>query len=234
MPIRRKRRRPLSPSPARQPDRPAQIGHNFGPPLDDGARLIGYARVSTEEQNLDMQLSALERAGVHQDNIWFETVSGVKKRRPERDLALADARPGDVVLVYKLDRLGRSFRELLELVHSLEQRKIGFVSITEGFDTTKPAGKFMFHMLGAMAEFERGLIAERTRDGMAEAKASGRQVGAPLFMTPERIAETKQRLIAGETIAQIAEGWRVSRQTLYTRFPKAKIDRLRKRHKRRK
>lgn len=179
-----------------------------------------------------MQVSALRRAGVHDDNIWHETVSGVKAKRPERDKAMMDAREGDIFVVYKLDRLGRSFRELLDMVHDLETQKIGFRSLTEGFDTTKPAGKFMFHMLGAMAEFERGLIAERTRDGMAEAKADGRQVGAPLFMTPERVAEAKRRLIAGETIAEIAAGWGISRQTLYIRFPRAKIKQLRRRHSR--
>lgn len=195
-------------------------------------RLIGYARVSTAEQDIAMQVSALRRAGVHDDNIWHETVSGVKAKRPERDKAMMDAREGDIFVVYKLDRLGRSFRELLDMVHDLETQKIGFRSLTEGFDTTKPAGKFMFHMLGAMAEFERGLIAERTRDGMAEAKADGRQVGAPLFMTPERVAEAKRRLIAGETIAEIAAGWGISRQTLYIRFPRAKIKQLRRRHSR--
>lgn len=195
-------------------------------------RLIGYARVSTADQDLAMQIGKLRDAGVRDDNIWHETVSGVKAKRPQRDLAMMDAREGDIFVVYKLDRLGRSFRELLDMVHTLEQRKIGFRSITEGFDTTKPAGKFMFHMLGAMAEFERGLIAERTRDGMAEARADGRQVGAPLFMTPERVAEAKRRLIAGETIAQIAEGWGISRQTLYIRFPRAKIKQLRRRHSR--
>lgn len=192
-------------------------------------RLIGYARVSTPDQDLAMQLSRLRAAGVHDDNLWHETVSGVKKRRPQRDLAMMDAREGDIFVVYKLDRLGRSFRELLEMVHDLETRKIGFRSITEGFDTTKPAGKFMFHMLGAMAEFERGLIAERTRDGMAEAKADGRQVGAPLFMTPERMREATERLRAGETIASIAADWGISRQTLYVRFPLAKVKQLRKR-----
>lgn len=197
-------------------------------------RLIGYARVSTEDQDLSMQISALRRAGVHDDNIWSEKVSGVKARRPERDKAVMDAREGDVFIVYKLDRLGRSFRELLEMTDSMEERGIGFRSLTEGFDTTKPAGKLLFHMLGALAEFERGLIAERTRDGMAEAKAQGRQVGAPLFMTPERMTEAKRRLIAGESIGQIAASWGISRQTLYTRFSMKKIKALRMRHRPRK
>jgi len=196
-----------------------------------GGRLIGYARVSTADQDLAMQLAALRRAGVQEDNIWSEQVSGVKKKRPERDKAMMDAREGDVFIVYKLDRLGRSFRELLEMVHDLETRKIGFRSLTEGFDTTTVSGKFMFHMLGALAEFERGLIAERTRDGMAEAKAQGRQVGAPLFMTAERMAEAADRIAAGESIAQIAADWGISRQTLYVRFNRAKVKRLQRKGK---
>ncbi len=196
-----------------------------------GGRLIGYARVSTADQDLGMQLAALRRAGVQEDNIWSEQVSGVKKRRPERDKAMMDAREGDVFIVYKLDRLGRSFRELLEMVHDLETRKVGFRSLTEGFDTTTVSGKFMFHMLGALAEFERGLIAERTRDGMAEAKAQGRPVGAPLFMTPERVEEASKRIAGGESIAEIAADWGISRQTLYVRFNHAKVKRLRRRGK---
>ena len=197
-------------------------------------RLIGYARVSTEDQDLSMQISHLRRAGCHDDNIWFEKVSGVKANRPERDKAIMDAREGDVFIVYKLDRLGRSFRELLEITDGLQDRGIGFRSITEGFDTTKPAGRLLFHVIGALAEFERGLIVERTRDGMAEARRQGKRLGAPLFMTPERMKEAKRRLIAGENIGQIAASWGISRQTLYTRFSMKRIKLLRKRHKPRK
>ena len=177
-----------------------------------------------------MQISALERAGVHPDNIWSETISGVKAKRPQRDMALTDARTGDVFVVYKRDRLGRSFRDLLTIVDSLESRGIGFRSITEGFDTTKPAGRFMFHMIGALAEFERGLIAERTRDGMAEAKRQGKQVGAPLFMTRERIAEAKARIRAGETVEQIAKAWDISKRTIYLHI---KVRRLKPRKRKR-
>lgn len=192
-------------------------------------RLVGYARVSTADQDVGMQIAALRRAGVLEDNIWSEKVSGVKANRPQRDLALIDARKGDVFVVYKLDRLGRSFVELLEIVGGLEKRGVGFRSLTEGFDTTTPAGKLMFHMLGALAEFERGLIAERTRDGMAEARAQGRRLGAPLFMDKGRLAEAKRRIEGGETIAEIAKGWGKSRQTLYKHFPKWKVQRLRRR-----
>jgi DNA invertase Pin-like site-specific DNA recombinase len=191
-------------------------------------RLVGYARVSTEDQDLGMQISALRRHGVMEDNIWHEKVSGVKANRPARDKALLDARKGDVFVVYKLDRLGRSFVELLHIVGKLEAEGIGFRSITEGFDTTTPAGKFMFHMLGAMAEFERGLIAERTRDGMAEARARGVVVGAKKWFTTARKAEFERRLKAGETVQEIADDWRKSANMIRKHYPKAALDKLRR------
>lgn len=191
-------------------------------------RLVGYARVSTPDQDVAMQVAALRKAGVQEDNIWFETVSGVKKKRPQRDMALLDARKGDVFVVYKLDRLGRSFLELLDMVETMEKRGVGFRSLTEGFDTTTPGGRLLFHVLGALAEFERGLIAERTRDGMANAKLEGRKLGAPRFMTPERIAEAKQRIAAGESVQEIVGRWNKSPQMLYRYIPRKVIKRLRK------
>jgi DNA invertase Pin-like site-specific DNA recombinase len=191
-------------------------------------RLVGYARVSTADQDVAMQVAALRKAGVQDDNIWFETVSGVKKKRPQRDMALLDARKGDVFVVYKLDRLGRSFLELLEMVEKMERRGVGFRSLTEGFDTTTPGGRLLFHVLGALAEFERGLIAERTRDGMANAKREGRKLGAPLFMTPERIKEAKQRLRNGESVRDIVVDWNKTPQMLYRYIPRKTINRLRK------
>lgn len=195
-------------------------------PKDFTGRLVGYARVSTEDQDLGMQIAALRRAGVLEDNIWSEKVSGVKANRPQRDLALIDARKGDVFVVYKLDRLGRSFRELLELVSDLEKRGVGFRSITEGFDTTTPGGRFMFHMLGAMAEFERGLIAERTRDGMAVARRRGVQIGAKKWFTKERMAEFEKRFKAGESVKEIADSWRKSSNMIRKDYPKAKLKKL--------
>jgi DNA invertase Pin-like site-specific DNA recombinase len=195
-------------------------------------RLVGYARVSTNDQDLSMQISALRRAGVHDDNIWSEHVSGVKAKRPQRDMALLDARKGDVFIVYKLDRLGRSFRELLEMTDDLERRGVGFRSLTEGFDTTKPAGKLLFHMLGALAEFERGLIAERTRDGMAEAKAQGRTMGAPKWFTKERQAEFIRRYKAGESVTDVATDWGKTPNMIRSHFKKEDLKRLRPRPKR--
>jgi DNA invertase Pin-like site-specific DNA recombinase len=200
--------------------------------LDDfKGRLIGYARVSTADQDVAMQVSALKRAGVLDDNLWSEQVSGVKAKRPQRDLAMLDARKGDVFIVYKLDRLGRSFRELLDMVHDLEHRGVGFRSLTEGFDTTKPAGKFMFHMLGALAEFERGLIAERTRDGMAEAKERGVQVGKPKWFTDERRKEFERRF-PKESVQEIADDWGKSANMIRSAYKKAVLAKLRRRAKR--
>lgn len=190
-------------------------------------RLVGYARVSTPDQDVSMQISALQKAGVHDDNIWSETVSGVKAKRPQRDMALLDARKGDVFVVYKLDRLGRSFRELQDIVWELRERGVGFRSLTEGFDTTTPAGTLLFHVIGALAEFERGLIAERTRDGMAEAKRQGRPVGQPLWFTKERQDEFIRRFKAGESVAQIAESWGKTPNMIRTKFKRAKLKRLR-------
>jgi DNA invertase Pin-like site-specific DNA recombinase len=195
-------------------------------------RLVGYARVSTNDQDLSMQISALRRAGVLEDNIWSEHVSGVKAKRPQRDMAMMDARKGDVFIVYKLDRLGRSFRELLEMTDDLERRGVGFRSLTEGFDTTKPAGKLLFHMLGALAEFERGLIAERTRDGMAEAKAQGRTMGAPKWFTKERQAEFIRRYKAGESVTDVATDWGKTPNMIRSHFKKEDLKRLRPRPKR--
>ncbi len=202
-----------------------------GPPKERPeftGRLVGYARGSTNDQDLSMQISALRRAGVLEDNIWSEYVSSVKAKRPQRDMALLDARKGDVFVVYKLDRLGRSFRELLEMTDDMQDRGIGFRSLTEGFDTTKPAGKLLFHMLGALAEFERGLIAERMRDGMAEAKRQGRQLGAPKWFTKERQAEFERRFIAGEEVVDVATDWGKTPNMIRSHYNKAKLKKLRK------
>lgn len=197
-------------------------------PKETAGSLVGYARVSTEDQDLGMQIEYLRRAGVQEDNIWAEKVSGVKAKRPQRDLALIDAREGDVIVVYKLDRLGRSFRELLQIVGDLEERGVGFRSLTEKIDTTSPGGRFLFHMLGAMAEFERGLIAERTRDGMAEARRRGVKLGAKLWFTKARMKEFERRFKAGESVKEIAVSWRKSSNMIRKHYTKQKLARLRR------
>lgn len=175
-----------------------------------------------------MQLQMLRAAGIHDDNLHWETVSGTSKRRHKLELAMIDAREGDTFVTYKLDRVGRSFRDLLNKVGELEERKVGFCSLTERFDTTTPGGKFMFHMLGASAQFERDLIAERTSHGMRAAKILGHQVGKPLFFTKEREAEFKRRYAAGESVGDIVGDWGKSKQLIYSRFRRKQLQRLRR------
>ena len=139
--------------------------------------VIGYARVSTQEQSIDLQRDALSKAGCEQ--IYTDTMSGAKAERPGLNEALTYMRPGDVLVVWKLDRLGRSLKNLIEVVTDLGSRGIGFRSLTESIDTTTSIGNFFFHVFGALAEFERDLIRERTQAGLAAARARGRKGGRP-------------------------------------------------------
>lgn len=140
--------------------------------------LIGYARISTIDQNLDLQLDALKAAGcerIYQD----EGLSGAKVNRPGLARALKRLSSDDVLIVWKLDRLGRSMRHLIELTTTFEEKGIGFRSLSDAIDTSTPGGKLYFHMMGAFAEFERNLISERTKAGMAAAQARGVKLGRP-------------------------------------------------------
>jgi DNA invertase Pin-like site-specific DNA recombinase len=137
--------------------------------------LVGYARVSTTEQHLDLQRDALTQASC--GRILTDTASGAKAERPGLGEALDYVRAGDVLTVWKLDRLGRSLKDLIEIVTALEQRGIGFKSLQESMDTTTPGGKLIFHMFAALAEFERGVIRERTHAGLTAARARGRHGG---------------------------------------------------------
>ena len=139
--------------------------------------LIGYARVSTQDQNLDLQVEALEKNGC--DKIYQEIVSGIKAERKTLNEALSYLRTGDTLVVWRLDRLGRSLKQLIELINSLQERYVGFKSVVEAIDTTTPTGQFFFHITGAFAELERNLIRERTRAGLASARARGRKGGRP-------------------------------------------------------
>ena len=147
--------------------------------------LIGYARVSTHEQNLEPQTDALKQAGCKR--IYKDTISGAKKERPGLHKALQYAREGDTILVWRLDRLGRSLKDLIETVSGLEKRSIGFRSLQESIDTNTSGGRLIFHVFGALAEFERNLIRERTLAGLAAARARGRKGGRPRKLSKKQM-----------------------------------------------
>ena len=146
--------------------------------------LLGYARVSTTDQRPGLQVDALERAGCYR--VFTETASGARADRPVLAQVLDQLRPGDTLIVWKLDRLGRSLRHLVDVVTGLADRGVGFRSLQESIDTTTPGGKLVFHVFAALAEFERDLIRERTSAGLAAARARGRHGGRPSVMTAHR------------------------------------------------
>lgn len=173
---------------------------------------IGYARVSTGEQNLDLQTSALKSAGC---DVLFDDqgVSGASFSRPGLASTLARLRPGDVLVVWRLDRLGRSLRRLIELFESLTARGIQFQSLTEAIDTTSCSGVLVFHMLAALAQFERSLIGERTRAGMRAARERGCQLGRRPILTPAQKREAVE-LLAHLPIADVARRFKVHPRTI--------------------
>ena len=176
--------------------------------------LIGYERVSTDDQNLALQNDALQGAGC--DKIFSDKMSGVKADRPGLQQALNYVRPGDTLVVWRLDRLGRSLKDLIALVEDLEHRQIGFRSLQESIDTTTSGGKLIFHVFGALAEFERNLIRERTQAGLQAARARGRTGGRRQKLTPEQIAIG--RSLASDpnrTVTSICEHLEISRPTFY-------------------
>ena len=183
--------------------------------------LVGYARVSTIDQNPELQLDALTAAGC--EKVFVEKASGAQRDRPELIAALAYARKGDTIVVWKLDRLARSMRQLIETIEGLEGRGIGFRSLTEAIDTTTAGGKLVFHIFGALAEFERGLIRERTSAGLAAALARGRKGGRPPKLDDNDL-KAARAMLADETIpvGEVARRLRVSPATLYRHMPAAR------------
>lgn len=174
---------------------------------------IGYARVSTQDQKLDLQRTALQAAGcstIHEDQ-----ASGTRAKRPGLDQALAELGPGVVLVVWRLDRLARSVSHLVEVLKLIEAKGAGFVSVMEAIDTTSAGGRFVFHMMAALAEFERALIVERTQAGLAAAKARGTKLGRRKSLTPKQVAHGRALLDAGETGNAVAQSLGVSRATLY-------------------
>jgi DNA invertase Pin-like site-specific DNA recombinase len=179
--------------------------------------LIGYARVSTGEQTLDLQTDALRKAGC--ERLFTDTASGARADRPGLAEALDFIRPSDTLVVWRLDRLGRSLRHLIETITDLEKRGIGFRSLNEAIDTTSPGGKLVFHIFGALAEFERDLIRDRTRAGLEAARARGRKGGrpyAPAYRDKNRLALARRLYDEKQTpVDTICQMLKVSRATFY-------------------
>jgi DNA invertase Pin-like site-specific DNA recombinase len=182
--------------------------------------LIGYARVSTQDQTADLQMDALRGAGC--ERIFTEQASGAQRDRPQLKAALEHARDGadDILVVWRLDRLARSLGQLIETVETLERRGVGFRSLTESIDTTSAGGRLVFHLFGAMAEFERGLIRERTRAGLVAARARGRVGGRPSALNAKDLAAARALLRdPAITVEAVARRLGVAPSTLYRHLP---------------
>jgi DNA invertase Pin-like site-specific DNA recombinase len=179
--------------------------------------LIGYARVSKNEQNLDLQRDALKKAGVSEQNIFTDKITGTKEARKGLEQALSHLRAGDTLVVWRLDRLGRSLRHLIETVTKLQEQSVAFKSITENIDTSTATGQLVFHIFGALAEFERNLIKERTIAGLEAARARGRKGGRPkLNRALGKVAMARKLYLdRSNSIAEICKTLNISRATLY-------------------
>lgn len=174
---------------------------------------IGYVRVSTEEQSQDSQLDALNEAGC--ERIYREKISGKSKKRPELERMIDTLREGDVVVVQRLDRLGRSLKDLIELLDGFKQQGVQFISLNENIDTTSAIGELAFHMIGSIAQFERRLISERTKAGLEAARARGRKGGRKEKLSAYDIKKAQAMLLDPEmTKAEVAKHFDVSRPTL--------------------
>ncbi|WP_110807412.1 recombinase family protein [Rhodobacter viridis] len=175
--------------------------------------IIGYARVSTEDQSLDAQLDALERAGVQR--IFADKIGGSLRERPELDRMLDQLRDGDVVVVAKYDRLARSLRHLLDIVEAIKAHGAGFRSLAEDIDTTTPAGRLVFHVFASIAQFERERISERTKEGLEAARKRGRVGGRPPALSAAQREEVRRmRDIEGRSVGEIATLFRISTKTV--------------------
>lgn len=181
--------------------------------LDPVGELLGYARVSTTDQSADAQSEALSAAGC--SRVWTETASGATTSRPQLSDLFSHLRRGDTLVVWRLDRLGRSLPHLLETVEQLDVDGVGFRSLTEAIDTTTSGGKLIYSIFGALAESERNLIRERTNLGLAVARAQGRLGGRPPAMSGTQIKQAKRMRTGGMSLTDIREVLGVSRSTLY-------------------
>ena len=175
--------------------------------------IIGYARVSTDDQSLDSQTDALSAAGA--EKVFADRISGSRRARPELDKMLEQLRDGDVVTVAKYDRLARSLKDLLEIVETIRERGAGFRSLAEDIDTTTPAGRLVFHVFASIAQFERERISERTREGLASARKRGRIGGRPPALTAAQKSEVRRmRDDEQRSISEIARLFKVSERTV--------------------
>lgn len=182
------------------------------------SRLIGYARVSTDNQRLDLQIDALTKVGVEPEDIWTDTASGLTVARPGLAGALKAVQPGNVLVVWKFDRLARSTLELLKIADQLKRKDVGLRSLTQGIDTGGPAGALVFAILAAVAEIEATMISERTIAGMEAARSRGVHLGRPRKLTDKQCAMIETLLRnrhGGQTARQIAEQFGVERTTMY-------------------
>lgn len=179
---------------------------------------IGYARVSTRDQNLDLQIDALKKAGCADTYIYKEQVSGATKERPELKSLLTQIRKGDVVVIWKLDRLGRSLADLVHLVNEIQNKGAGLLSLQDNIDTTTPQGKLTFHIFAAIAEFERGIIQERTKAGLESARARGRKGGRPKGLSKQaqvKAAAATSLYRQHKPVSVICKTLDISRKTFY-------------------
>jgi DNA invertase Pin-like site-specific DNA recombinase len=182
--------------------------------------LVGYARVSTEDQNLDLQIDALKKERC--ERIFTDKISGTQKSRKGLDDALSHLRAGDTLVVWKLDRLGRTVKQLVDLVTELRtQKKVNFKSITDNIDTTTTGGRFFFNIMASLAEMEQELTAERTKAGLAAAKKLGRVGGRRRVMTDGKIRTAKKLLRTGMLPREVADDLGISLATLYRWIPEA-------------
>ncbi|WP_312926157.1 recombinase family protein [Atlantibacter hermannii] len=183
--------------------------------------LVGYVRVSTNDQNTALQKNALECAGC--ELIFEDKISGKTSERPGLKKLLKALSPGDTLIVWKLDRLGRSMRHLVTLIEELRQRDINFRSLTDSIDTSSPMGRFFFHVMGALAEMERELIVERTRAGLTAARAEGRIGGRRPKLTDGQWAQIGRMITAGHSRKELAIIFDIGVSTIYKYYPKVNL-----------
>jgi DNA invertase Pin-like site-specific DNA recombinase len=185
--------------------------------------ILGYARVSTSDQDLALQRDALTAAGC--ERIFTDTMTGTSTERPGLSKALAVLSAGDTLVVWKLDRLGRSLAHLVHLVAELGGRGIGFRSLSDPIDTESAGGRLVLHIMGALAEFERSLIVERTQAGLQVAKKRGRKLGRPIKLSAAQVAHARSLLSSGEDGRTVAKSFGVARSTLYAAIKTSNVPR---------